>query len=159
VDVIGQVNCFAETLLPAPILKQEMPCPYFEPQQVAVLSGSIRLPLIEEYDGICRAGSEPFPAPASLRFHCCNHGNSAGICGRFPAAAPRSSQRFDMTGSSPASLEILLVEELHYAPVAWRRVRYFVGSESLEPEVPDVCMRAQVIAFCRSFLKVFRPNL
>jgi hypothetical protein len=64
-----------------------------------------------------------------------------------------------MTGSSPASLEILLVEELHYAPVAWRRVRYFVGSESLEPEVPDVCMRAQVIAFCRSFLKVFRPNL
>jgi hypothetical protein len=136
-----------------------MPCPYFEPQQVAVLSGSIRLPLIEEYNGICRAGSEPIPAPASLRFHCCNHGNSAGICSRIPAEAPRSSQRFDITGSSAASLEILLVEEMHYAPVAWRRVRYFIGSESLEPEVPDVCMRAQVIAFCRSFLKVFRPNL
>jgi hypothetical protein len=126
---------------------------------VAVPSGSVRLPLIEEYDGICRAGSEPFPAPDSLRFHCCNHGNSAGTCGRFPADAPHSSQRFDVAGSTATSLEILFVGELHYAPVAWRRVKYSIGSEVLEPDVTDVCARSQVIAFCRSFLKVFKPNL
>lgn len=141
-----------------------MPCPYFEPREVTARSEDatpalgIRLPLIEEYDGFCRAGSEPFPAPASLRFHCCNHGNSAGTCGRFPTNARCSSQRFDMAGGSSGSLEILLVEELHYAPAAWRRVRYSVGSETLDPEIGNVCMRAQVIAFCRSFLKYFGSN-
>jgi hypothetical protein len=135
-----------------------MPCPYFEPRQVAALSGTIRLPLIEEYDGVCRAASEPFPAPIGLRFSCCNHGNSAAACGRFPAETLRSAQRFDIASRTDLSLEVLLVEELHYAPVAWRRVKYFIGSEALEPEVADVCLRAQVIAFCRSFLRVFKST-
>jgi hypothetical protein len=133
-----------------------MPCPYFEPRQVAALSGTVRLPLIEEYDGVCRAESEPFPAPANLRFPCCNHGNSAAVCGHFPIQSQRSSQRFDITGSTDLSLDVLLVEELHYAPAAWRRVKYTIGSEVLEPEVTDACMRAQVLAFCRSFLRVFK---
>jgi hypothetical protein len=135
-----------------------MPCPYFEPRHVAALSGGVRLPLIEEYEGVCHAASEPFPAPASLRFHCCNHGNSAATCGRFPADSLRSSQRFDVTASTHLLLEVLLVQELHYAPVAWQRVKYVIRSETLEPELTDVCLRAQVIAFCRSFLKVFKSN-
>jgi hypothetical protein len=139
-----------------------MPCPYFEPRQVVASSGNVRLPLIEEYDGICRASAEPLPAPASLRFQCCNHGNSAGTCARFPADATRSSRRFDIAANAVkpdeiTSLEVLLVEELQYAPVAWRRVRYSIGSESLEPDILDRCTRAQVIAFCRSFLKIFKP--
>lgn len=141
-----------------------MPCPYFEPQRITARSEgasalAFRLPLIEEYDGVCRAAVEPFAAPDELRFQLCNHGNCAGRCAHFPANAACSSQRFNMTGSSSTSLEVLQLQETSYAPTAWRSVRYFIGSELLEPEISDVCARAQLIAFCRSFLRHFEPHL
>ncbi|HMF77644.1 MAG TPA: hypothetical protein VK604_18455 [Bryobacteraceae bacterium] len=61
-----------------------------------------------------------------------------------------------MAASSGAWLEVLLIEELNYAPAVWQRVKYFTGSELLEPEISDICARAQLLAFCRSFLRHFK---
>ena len=134
-----------------------MPCPYFEPQAVATSPQHVnaRLPLIDEYDGLCRAGLEPAPAPAERRFRCCNHGNSRGLCEIFPAADARSCFRYTVVRQSAAGLEIICIEEQNYAPLRWHPTEYCLATGRLEPEVPDACMRAQALAFCRSYLERF----
>ena len=114
-----------------------------------------RLPLLDEYDGLCRAASEPFRAPRDLRFACCNHGYSRGSCSRFPASETRSSIRLDVLSVNAESLELLFVEECDRFPVSWRPVRYMVRTESVDPGLEDSCARAQVVAFCRSYLRRF----
>jgi len=139
-----------------------MPCPYFEPRQVQAERNHVngRLPLIEEYDGLCHAeaGSvavHPFAVPEDLRFYC-NHGNSRGSCRHFPAAELRSSIRYDVVKQTPDALELLWVEEREYAPFAWSTVRYVLADEQLEPAIADICKSAQIRAFCRSFLDRFQ---
>lgn len=134
-----------------------MPCPYFEPQNVVAQreNANGRLPLIDEYDGLCRAGSEPIEAPAELRFRCCNHGYSKGCCERFPSGDARSSLRYHVVKQTQSGLELICIEEQNYAPLAWRTVRYFLAGERLEPQPNDDCMQAQAIALCRSYLKRF----
>lgn len=134
-----------------------MPCPYFEPQGVArdPQHANARLPLLDEYDGLCHASEEPLAIPLALRFRCCNHGYSHGCCERFPKSELRSGLRYDVVRRSATALEIICVEEQQYAPWRWHSVRYFFEGERMEPEVADVCMRAQLLAFCRSYLKRF----
>ena len=134
-----------------------MPCPFFEPQRPAPdpLHPGARMPLLEEYEGKCHASAEPFRASAELRFQCCNHGYSRGTCASFPAAEARSCVRFDILRSDTAALEILYLEERNHAPVRWRTIRYVLSTEILEPDLTDVCARAQVLAFCRSYLRRF----
>jgi hypothetical protein len=134
-----------------------MPCPYFEPRHVNAQSehATARLPLIDEYDGLCQARDEPFEVPGELRFRCCNHGNSRGTCSHFPDRETRSSIRYEMVKQTSTTLDLILLEERDYAPAAWRAVRYALASECLDPEVEDACQRAQIRAFCRSFLDRF----
>ena len=134
-----------------------MPCPYFEPQAVAEhpRHSSARLPLIDEYDGSCRAAPEPMPVPAERRFPCCNHGYSRGCCEHFPAAEVRSSFRYAVIAHSAAALEILCIEEQNYTPTRWHSTHYYPESGRLEPEVADACMHAQALAFCHSYLQRF----
>jgi hypothetical protein len=134
-----------------------MPCPYFEPQRVAAQPehANARLPLIDEYEGVCRAASEPMDVPRELRFHCCNHGNSRGLCGHFPAGEVRSSLRYEMVRQTSAALDVLWLEESEYAPLAWQRVKYLVDRDCLEAETGDACKQAQILAFCRSYLARF----
>lgn len=134
-----------------------MPCPFFEPQRVAPdpLHPGARVPLLEEYDGKCHAVAEAFAAPADLRFQCCNHGYSRGACASFPVAETRSSIRLDILRSDTAALEILYLEECDHAPLRWQTIRYALGSEILDPDPIDICARAQVLAFCRSYLRRF----
>ncbi len=134
-----------------------MPCPFFEPQRIATdpQHANARLPLLDEYDGLCHAQAETITAPATLRFGCCNHGYSRGCCDRFPAGEIRSGLRYDVVRRSPAALEIVCVEEQQYAPLRWQSIRYFFDTERIEPELTDLCMRAQVVAFCRNYLKRF----
>jgi len=134
-----------------------MACPYFEPQHVNASPehAAARMPLIDEYDGLCRAASAPFPVPGQLRFRCCNHGNSRRTCAHFPADEMRSALRYEIIGRTAAALELLLVEERDYAPYAWQTIRYFVAGELLDPEIADVAKQAQIRAFCRSFLEHF----
>src|SRR6185437_10168886 len=134
-----------------------MPCPYFEPQRV-VASGqqtNARLPLIQEHDGLCRAGPEPIEAPAEMRFRYCNHGYSRGACRHFPSHEIRSSLRYELLRRTETELEVMIIEEQNYAPAGWRIVRYSTGSEMVTPEVDEPCLRAQVVAFCRTYLSRF----
>jgi hypothetical protein len=134
-----------------------MPCPFFEPQGVAADANhpGSRLPLIEEYDGNCHAGTERVPVPAEMRFRFCNHGYSRAGCSVYPAGEMRSGRRYTVTGRSDAALDVLCVEERDYAPVHWYETRFHIGEERLTPEIDDACARAQAIAFCRSFLARF----
>lgn len=134
-----------------------MPCPFFAPRHIVAQPQNVnaRLPLIDEYDGWCRAGSEPIEAPVNLRFRCCNHGYSKGSCERFPSGEARSSVRYDVVRQSQSSLELVCIEEQNYAPLRWHTMQYFLGSERLEPEFDDHCTQAQALAFCRSYLSRF----
>lgn len=134
-----------------------MPCPYFEPQAVAAQPrhSNARLPLIDEYDGSCRAAPEPITVPGERRFACCNHGYSRGCCELFPPVEARSSFRYTVVARSATGLEILCIEEQDYAPVRWHSTHYFPASGRLEPEVADSCMRAQALAFCHSYVERF----
>lgn len=134
-----------------------MACPYFEPQHVNASPehAAARMPLIDEYDGLCRAADAPFPIPSQLRFRCCNHGNSRRTCAHFPTGEMRSALRYEIVGRTAAALELLLVEERDYTPHSWQTIRYFVAGELLEPEIADIAKQAQIRAFCRSFLEHF----
>ncbi|HEY7209737.1 MAG TPA: hypothetical protein VH477_05640 [Bryobacteraceae bacterium] len=134
-----------------------MACPFFEPQVIVRLSGypGARLPLIEEYEGACHAGSSVFEAPGELRFQCCNHGYSRGKCPHFPQSETRSAVRFDVVSRSTEFLELLCVEEQDHAPLRWLSLRYAIASGTLEPVLEDICAQAQAQAFCRSFLRRF----
>jgi len=134
-----------------------MPCPHFEPQIVVARPERVgaRLPLIDEYDGLCHATPEELAVPAELRFRCCNHGYSRGCCERIPLGEHRSSLRYDVVRRTTTTLELICIEEEDYAPLRWRSVKYVVANDSLRPEVDDHCVRAQAIAFCRSYLQRF----
>ena len=134
-----------------------MPCPYFEPVQVASdgRHARARLPLLDEYEGVCHATGIPLAAPAELRFACCNHGYSRGCCQRFPGGEARSGIRYHVLRRTPVGLEVLCVEEQDYTPLAWHSMQYFFEGERIEPEAADACIRAQLLAFCRSYLKRF----
>jgi hypothetical protein len=132
-----------------------MPCPYFEPQRVVAEPTHLnaRLPLIDEFDGVCRARAEPMPVPPGSRMRLCNHGNAGGQCGQFPAGEKRTSIRFDVIRRSAANLDLLFVEESLYSPLSWRPLTFLIDCERLEPDPPDACQRAQLLAFCRSYLR------
>ena len=134
-----------------------MACPFFEPQYVArdPKHVSARVPLIEEYDGVCHASSELRAIPEELRFRCCNHGYSQGCCPSFPRNEARSSVRYHVVRQHAGELDVMLVEEQNFAPLRWRSIKYHSTGELIEPLLDDVCLRAQLIAFCRSYLRRF----
>ena len=134
-----------------------MPCPYFAPRSIAAQpqKPNARLPLIDEYEGWCHAGSGPIEAPAELRFRCCNHGYSKGCCERFPSGDARSSLRYNVVKVVENTLELVCIEEQNYAPLRWRTLQYFSTTQHLEPEPEDACTQAQAIAFCHSYLRRF----
>jgi len=134
-----------------------MPCPYFEPQRVVAhpQHSKARLPLLDEYDGLCRAVPAVEQVPAERRFSCCNHGYSRGFCEHFPVIEARSAFRYTIVRHSADALEILCIEEQNYAPLRWHATQYFPETGRLEPEVADPCMRAQVLVLCRSYLERF----
>jgi hypothetical protein len=131
-----------------------MPCPYFEPRNIVEpRRPNARLPLIDEYDGLCHADSAPVEAPVEVRFRYCNHGYSRGCCERFPSVETRSSLRYTVVRHTGSALDLICIEEQNYTPLRWRALQYLLESECLEPEIDDACMRAQAVAFCRSYLK------
>ena len=131
-----------------------MPCPFFEPERISLDPShpTARVPLLDEYEGACHAGEAALPAPDALRFRCCNQGYCRGICEHFPAREVRSSLRYDVMRQTATVLDVLCIEEQSYAPLRWRPVQYFVETGQLQPEITDVCLRAQLLAFCRSYL-------
>jgi len=137
-----------------------MPCPYFEPQQIATDAQHTggRLPLFDEYDGWCHANGERQPALRAVHFSGCNHGNPDSGCAMLPTGENRHHRRFHLQGKAGTDgsvLEILVLDVKDYAPVRAHVVRYSRVDEQLEPEGLDACERAQVLAFCRGYLGRF----
>lgn len=134
-----------------------MPCPYFEPLLALdkPTHPSARLPLFDEYDGLCHAGAAPSPPPTEARFRCCNHGYSRGACDRFPHAEMRSALRYNVVGHTHATLSVLCVEETDHAPSRVFNLTYDLVACVLHSDGTDERMRAQATAFCFSYLKRF----
>ena len=134
-----------------------MPCPYFKPDTVASNPQytHARLPLLDEYEGQCCATEDRIAVPEALRFRCCNHGYSQGACDRFPNTESRSCLRYTVLSRTLAGLDVLCVEEQAHFPVRWQAVRYSPQNDEFDPAPDDVCMRAQLRAFCRSYLRRF----
>ena len=133
-----------------------MACPFFEPLRPVSnkTHPRARLPLIQEFEGLCHATAEIARTPASSLFVGCNHGHQHSRCDRFPAGHESSTMRYSVVGHSASILDILVIEEIDYAPVNWVRMQYSIESRTIEPEPADVCVRAQVAAFCSSYLSL-----
>jgi len=130
-----------------------MPCPLFEPR-TKVSPARVpapRLPLIEEFEGICHAGETVIDPEHRFKF--CNRGNAAGECRSFPPGLAISAVRFTVTRITPRTLSVLVVEEQNHWPSAWSRVDFIIDEQRLEPEINEVCRRAQVFHFCVSYLE------
>ncbi len=110
-----------------------------------------RLPLIQEFEGICHGG-EPVISP-DHRFHLCNRGNANGTCASFPAGLGVTAIRFSVTACTATALTLLVVEEHNHWPGAWQTVQFCLEEKRLYPEVRDVCRRAQIRHFCESYLE------
>jgi hypothetical protein len=132
-----------------------MPCPFFEPRKLASnpRSAQARLPLLDEYDGVCHAMPEPASPPEALRFERCNHGYSRQLCQFFLPSEQRSCLRYHVLRAEVNFIEVLLISEQDYAPVHWQPIRYWRNPERLDPELNDVCAKAQLQAFCRSYIR------
>ena len=67
----------------------------------------------------------------------------------------RSGMRYTVVKQSDSALDIVWIEEQDYTPIGWHALQYFFDSERIEPDLRDECIRAQVLAFCRSYRKRF----
>jgi hypothetical protein len=67
--------------------------------------------------------------------------------------------RYSVTRQSEAALELTCIEEADHAPLRWFRLQYLLASGLLEPAPDDICIAAQVTAFCRGYMgqRVIEP--
>jgi hypothetical protein len=132
-----------------------MPCPLFEPQVRISQSQPeiiIRFPLLYEFEGVCHATGLAPPPDHVLRH--CNHGYAKGNCVSFPDSLAISAVRFSVTSQTPSQLTVLVLEEENHWPRHWSSFEFLIQDHRLLPEIEDTCRRAQIIQFCRAFLKV-----
>lgn len=115
---------------------------------------SARLPLIDEYQGLCHAGV-PVPAPTAIQLRSCNRGYSKADCRSFPAPESRSAIRYTVLRRTVLLLEILCIEEADHGPQSWRKLDFDIASSCLRTDVENAILRAQAQAFCRSYLAHF----
>lgn len=125
-----------------------MPCPFFEPVSQSV--SNARVPLIDQYDGKCRAQGEPMQAPPEKLFPCCNHGYSLGICEFFPEGELRSAMRYSVTAVAETEITLICIEEREHSPTLRAQLRFDLVSKELLG-CDDVIIAAQARAFCESY--------
>ncbi len=137
----------------SPILKRAMPCPLFEPTKKAdqAQGHAPRLPLLYEFEGICHAGETSIDP--QHRFQFCNRGYAKVSCKVFPMDMAIAAIRFTLMRATPTALSVLAVEEEDHWPISWRRIDFIIGENRLEPEISDICRRAQIFQFCLSYLE------
>jgi hypothetical protein len=110
-----------------------------------------RLPLLFEFEGVCHAGE--MAILPHHRFHYCNRGNAKGNCASFPSASKVTAVRFTVTAVTSHSLTVLVLEEHDHWPGVHRHVDFLIDEQRLQPDIADICRRAQVLTFCRSYLE------
>jgi hypothetical protein len=135
-----------------------MACPFFEPREVASTRQrqSVRLPLLDEYAGVCRASAAPArPAEATLAKGC-NQGYPRS-CENYPGGLVPAAMRYTVTGESDGMLAVTWVEEQTHAPVRWGTTRFDITQMRVvdtmpADAMPSTVIAAQLLAFCRSYL-------
>jgi hypothetical protein len=139
-----------------------MPCPFFEPRTIAATATfeNGRLPLIDEYDGDCHLQGSHGAIDQSVRMLGCNHGNLGGVCCRLNAHFDvpqnhRAILRFHLQSRERDGVRVTVIEEDDFFPVRWSTIAFRLNAETFEPEIEDLCQRAQALAFCRSYLSRF----
>ena len=131
-----------------------MPCPFFEPTLVAFDPQSAfgRLPLIAEYNGICHRDGTAINERSPLRFEGCNQGHLQSECPHVHQIESRVSRRFSVRERTDTTLRVIVLEEGYHYPVRWREVVYLIPERQLTEEGGDEIERAQIRAFCVSYL-------
>jgi hypothetical protein len=135
-----------------------MACPFFEPDQPVEMQHPFRLPLIDEYTGYChlRGSAVTREANPRLRLLGCNHGNLQRVCAflnqQDGSGARGRPARFSVRRRGADRLWVLFVEEENGRPYAWQEFEYHPQDGSVLPDLVDACRRAQLLAFCRSYL-------
>jgi hypothetical protein len=130
-----------------------MPCPFFEPRFAATPAGlaGVRLPLIDEYSGVCHSAGSPVVVNGD-HSRCCNQGYASGVCPRFPAEHGASALRYSITARTVDEITLLWIEEHDHAPVRWGQLHYSIPEDALTAGDFAQPVQAQALAFCRSFL-------
>lgn len=80
-----------------------MPCPFFYPTERAPSASWAvppRVPLGDEYAGLCHASAEPFTPDHSTLRNFCNCGYGRGRCACFPSDAKYDAVRFHRIDST-----------------------------------------------------------
>ena len=132
-----------------------MPCPYFEPTQVAgdPQSAFGRLPLIAEYNGVCHRDGSAIKGRSPLRFEGCNQGRWHAECPHNNQMDSRVSRRFTVRARTETTLVVLVLEEVDHAPVRWREVVYLPAENAFTELIDSAAESAQIRAFCASYLQ------
>jgi len=130
-----------------------MPCPWFwptRPLEDGRWAVPPRLPLIDPWEGECRAGDEPaFPDNETVRTRC-NSGYARGACGRF-TEGHGDAVRFHVLAEGPGSLRILYCRERDCWPAEHGAIDYDV--RAVRAECADELLRRQAEAFAAGYLR------
>ncbi len=119
----------------------------FDPQ-----SSFGRLPLIAEYNGICGRDGAAITGRSPLRFEGCNQGRFQNECPHAKDIEIRISRRFSVRARTDTTLQVVVLEEADHTPVRWREVTYQIAESTVSGEAEDKVERAQIQAFCASYL-------
>src|SRR5437763_823952 len=86
-----------------------MPCPWFcptRPLEDGRWAVPPRVPLIEPWEGECRAGAQPDVPHGEMLCTHCNSGYARGVCSRFTEGRG-DAIRFHMQSCEPGALRLL----------------------------------------------------
>lgn len=129
-----------------------MACPFFEPRELAASPQrpGVRLPLLNEYAGVCNASGTQLAPAVTVLAAFCNQGY-AYACPNHPSAGRPSAMRYSVTSQTELELTVTWIEEQAFTPLRQGTVRFEIVEGRATPTLPAV-MAAQLTAFCRSYL-------
>lgn len=131
-----------------------MACPFFMPVQPLRRDHWLhapRLPLGDDYRGLCQAGAELFQPSESSQQDLCNCGYARGRCDRFPTESA-DAVRFSVVQEDDARIRLIYVLERAHAPEAHGVIEYSKPAARMEGNV-DARLLAQAGAFVQSYLR------
>jgi hypothetical protein len=134
-----------------------MSCPYFYPVQPRSQShgpAHAALPLVDAWDGICRAvpGQTWQPDDATLQ-PLCNLGYARGACNRFPEGDGPDAVRFTVSRHQNTAIRIYYVIERDHLPFAHGAFEYSAVDGAFAHAPEDATVSRQAQAYVTSYLR------
>jgi len=128
-----------------------MACPWFcptRPLEDGRWAVPPRVPLIEPWEGECRARSEAITPDGQTIRKSCNSGYARGSCEHF-VEGRGDAVRFHVQTSADGALRILYSYERECWPIDHGAVEYHVGTQRAACD--DALLQAQVEAFAQAW--------